>query len=115
MLISFKLSMPNNNSWNGKWSGDGIFYAIVRSVRDKQKANEILKKGYFHYNFGDGWSAGITANLVDSSKAAKIRRKSKGFCGYDWMVDSILIDGTIITRTERSKQQAISQAEKLEV
>ena len=100
MKLCFTLTMPNVGSWNGKWSGEKNFYAkIVSSGRSKEaivKAEEILKKKYFHYNFGDGWSAGITVKEVDAKEAAKITRKSKGFCGYGWMIQSIQDRGTII-------------------
>jgi len=99
MILCFKLSMPNNNSWNGKWSGDGRFYAIVKNFGKTQKANvkaqEILDTGYFSYNFGDGWCAGISVTKVDAKESAKTRRKSLGFCGYDWMVESIIDKGMI--------------------
>lgn len=26
-IICFMLSMPSNNSWNGKWTGDGTKYS----------------------------------------------------------------------------------------
>jgi hypothetical protein len=26
---------------------------------------------------------------VDAKEARQIRKKSEGFCGYDWMIDSI--------------------------
>ncbi len=101
MILSFELSMPNVNSWNGKWSGEGTLYAIVknfgRSKKADDKAQNILDKGYYHYNFGDGWSAGISVRQVDTKEAAKLRRKSSGFCGYDWMVKSIEENGTIKT------------------
>ena len=29
-MIVFKLSMPNNNSWNGRWSGDEDVHIITR-------------------------------------------------------------------------------------
>ena len=93
MTLCFTLSMPNIGSWNGKWSGEGLLYAKVVSFgRDKNtsnKAKEILEKGYYSYNFGDGWRAGVSVKEVDVKEAAKIRRKSCGFCGYDWMIDSI--------------------------
>jgi len=101
MLLSFTLSMPNNNSWNGKWSGQGILYARVinvgRSKKAMKDAEEILRAGYYHYNFGDGWAAGVTVKEVDKKEAAMIRRKSHGFCGYDWMIDSIRNYGVIQT------------------
>lgn len=93
MLLSFTLSMPSNNSWNGKWTGDDVLYVIVRSSgrskRAQAKDQEILDKGDFSYSFGDGWVAGIKVKEVDSREAARLRKQSKGFRGYDWMVDNI--------------------------
>ena len=96
MIIQFTLSMPNNNSWNGKWSGEGNLYAIIHSTRaEKSVGQRIIEKGYFHYSFGDGWAAGITAKEIDGAMARKVRKASKGFCGYDWMVRSILYHNEI--------------------
>jgi len=61
------------------------------------KAQEILDKGYYRYDFGDGWAAGVTVRKVDTKEAGKIRRKTNGFCGYDWMVQSIQDHGKIQT------------------
>lgn len=100
MKICFTLSMPSNNSWNGKWSGDEKLFAIIhnvgRSKKAKDQAKEIISKGNYSYNFGDGWCARICAKFVNSEQAKKIKRKSQGFCGYDWMVDSILTHNKII-------------------
>ncbi len=99
MMLSFTLSMPNNNSWNGRWSGESVLYAKVlnlgTSAKNTAKAQSILDKGHYSYNFGDGWRAGISVEKVTSQEAAKIRRKSSGFCGYDWMVISIRDHGEI--------------------
>lgn len=96
MILSFTLSMPNVASWDGKWSGQDRLYVKVhsfgRSKEQRTKAQEILDKGYFHYSFGDGWSAGVTVKKVDSHERDRLRRKSDGFCGYDWMVTSIISD-----------------------
>ena len=93
MLLCFKLSMPNIGSWNGKWTGERKFYAKVinfgRSKEADERAKAILAKGYYHYDFGDGWAAGISVSQVDAKEAARIRRKSSGFRGYDWMIESI--------------------------
>ena len=95
MLVKFSLSMPNVGSWDRKWSGEGRTYAVVKNIH-KNKCT--LKDGdYFRYNFGDGWSAGVQVSIIDSSEAAKIRRKSAGFCGYEWMVESIIKHGKIIS------------------
>lgn len=92
MILAFELSMPQRKSWNGRWSGEDKRYIITRkfSATGSQKADEILKHGYYYYNFGDGWGAGIDVSLVDAKEAAKLLKKSAGFCGYDWMVDTIL-------------------------
>ena len=99
MILCFELSMPSRNSWNGSWSGEGNYYAIVknmgRSKKAVKKAEDILKKGYYRYNFGDGWAAEVSIRQVNSEEVTKIRKKSKGFCGYDWMVDSIVSKGRI--------------------
>jgi len=105
MILSFVLSMPGVSSWNGKWTGEGNLYARVvnfgKTKKGEAKAKEILDKGYFHYSFRDGWSAGVTVKEVDAKTAAKIRRKTKGFYGYDWMIDSIRRDMTIMSPSER--------------
>lgn len=95
MLLSFVLSMPGVNSWNGQWSGSEDCYAIVISVRDKSQAQSIVDKGYYSYAFGDGWRAGVTVTQVTSNESRKIRKQSKGFCGYDWMIESIIKHGDI--------------------
>lgn len=38
--------------------------------------------------------------MVTGEQARTIRKKSEGFCGYDWMVDSILNDGAIYGPTQ---------------
>ena len=95
MILCFRLSMPNNNSWDGKWSGEDNLYAIVKHFKGKlatAKAQVILDKSYFQHNFRDGWSARVTVKKVDAKEARRIRRLSQGFCGYDWMIDDIIED-----------------------
>ena len=102
MLMAFELSMPNIGSWNGKWTGEGKCYAKVLNFTQKygtskaaqEKAKSILGKR-FSYDFGDGWRAEVKVSKVDSKAAAKLRKNSAGFMGYDWMIDSILRDGKI--------------------
>ena len=104
MLIVFELSMPNVGSWNGKWTGEKDYHARVRRFcgNDLPKAREILAKKSYDYNFGDGWRAEVDVMQVDSKEAARIRKKSVGFCGYDWMIDSIIHKGDIYnSRGER--------------
>lgn len=93
-LFAFTLSMPGVNSWDGKWTGEGSLYAKTQAVLEKD-ADAL--KDYYSYDFGDGWRAAVKVRRVDSREAAKIRKKSKGFCGYDWMIASILQHGDIRT------------------
>lgn len=110
MILAFKLSMPNVGSWNGKWSGEEELYVKTVNLGNSKKAtikaqNLLTHKdnsGYFYYNFGDGWGAGVTVYPVNAKEAAKLRKKSKGFCGYDWMIDSIISDGKIIAPSSRN-------------
>ena len=93
MILAFHLGMPNCASWNGRWSGEGKRYVIVktfRSAKAQEAARHILATGYYHYSWPDGWGAGITVSEVDSRQAAQLRKSSQGFAGYDWMVDTIV-------------------------
>lgn len=92
MILAYTLSMPHANSWNGKWSGEGQDYIIIRSYRgDKavKKATLILQESSFWYRWSDGWCARVDVKEVTSTEARKLRKKSCGFSGYDWMVKSI--------------------------
>jgi hypothetical protein len=99
MILAFTLSMPSNNSWNNRWSGQDKLYVKTlnfgRSKKSNESANKILAKKYFTYNFGDGWCASVAVKEVDSKEAATLRKKSAGFCGYDWMIDSIKLHNEI--------------------
>lgn len=99
MILSFELTMPNRGSWNGEWSGDRYFYAktvnLGRGKAAARKGRTILDRGYFHYSWPDGWGAGISVKEVSSREAAKIRKGSNGFCGYEWMMRSILAHNEI--------------------
>lgn len=106
MNIQFTLSMPNVGSWNGRWSGRDNLYAIVRPFTGrlgKRIAEAMLKKGSFYYNFGDGWGASIRVSEITGSEVRRVRKASKGFCGYDWMVTSIIAHGGIYTDHLRPK------------
>ena len=88
-MIVFKLSMPNNNSWNGRWSGDGDVHIITKP--DKCVPKDRIGKSYY-YDFGDGWCACVDVMKLsgNSSEYKKMVRNNRGFCGYGWMVDSII-------------------------
>ncbi len=107
MILSFTLTMPNVGSWNGKWTGEGNLYAKVinfgRGKAATEAAYKILSEygGYYYYSFGDGWGAGIRVREVDADEARSIRRKSKGFCGYEWMIESIRSVGRIEVKVSK--------------
>ena len=94
--IAFKLSMPNCGSWNGKWSGEDRLHVIVKTLTN-QIADKVLEQSSYYYNFGDGWGASISVEQIDGKTSRTLKRKSVGFCGYDWMVSSIIRNGKIIT------------------
>ena len=98
MIICFKLTMPNNNSWNGKWTGEGNLYARTfrfTTKAMKEKAQKALEGGSYYYNFGDGWGASVAVSEISADERKRINKASKGFCGYDWMIDSIFKHGKI--------------------
>ena len=92
MLVCI-LTIPKAGSWNGKFTGDGNIYArVIRPGRSKEI--ELDDKS-FHYDFGDGWVARINTIRLPAKEANKYRKNSKGFMGYDWMIQSILKNGSI--------------------
>lgn len=97
--LAFELSMPSVGSWNGKWTGAGNYYAVFHNIgRGKsaaEKVQKLVEKGSFHYDFGDGWCARINVREVSGRALTVLRRRSQGFCGYEWMVSSILEYGEI--------------------
>ncbi len=103
MILAFQLTMPGVGSWNGKWSGAGRFYGKVvnigRSQKRTDKGNKIVSNSPYRYSWDDGWGAKVTAWQVDAKEAARLRRIIRKavapFCGYDWMVDSLIHYGDI--------------------
>ncbi len=89
-LVEFELAMPGNASWNGKWTGDDRQYLVYRRVTAKRCRELCLPRSWTH-SFGDGWVARVSARPV------KRGRRSDGFAGYEWMVESILRHAEIRT------------------
>ena len=114
MNLAFILSMPNVASWNGKWSGSDSLHAVVRKVSDAKKHQAkygtLIGKS-FYYNFGDGWGASVDVKSVTSQEVRQIRKSSKGFCGYEWMIDEILDHGRIMTLAERLDKAPVAEPE----
>jgi hypothetical protein len=94
--------MPNVASWNGKWTGATKKYYVIRTYRGKEENGRItdLVNGKefanFYYRWEDGWGANVRMEIVGPSDARKRKKESAGFCGYEWMIDSILKHGKII-------------------
>ena len=94
MRMEFKLTMPSIGSWNGRWSGEGRNYVKYRVVSPK-RAVELNGRNFYH-RWEDGWAANVHVRLMNPGER---KQKSAGFCGYEWMIDNILLYG----RTEAPK------------
>ena len=84
MRLIAELTIPSNNSWNGRWSGEKEKYTKIFSSTDSKKMREFI--GNYSYNFGDGWRANV--EIREAAYREKITNK---FCGYEWMIDSIKV------------------------
>lgn len=91
-MIVFTLTMPHRGSWNNKWSGERSLHVIVRRECDIPRS--IVNKS-FRYRWDDGWEAEISVKQMKWADAKKLEQSSDGFCGYDWMVKSIIATGSI--------------------
>ena len=93
-MIVFKLTMPNVRSWNGKWTeADRVF---VRTADERKVPKKLHDKDFF-YRWEDGWTACVSVRKMPVNEARKLERRSNGFCGYDWMIKSLMQDGYIHT------------------
>ena len=92
----FTLTIPKAGSWNGKFSGEGSYYAKTRRVIRNRKPlyNNLVEKDYY-YHWDDGWVAKVNMRLVTEKEARAAEKESRGFLGYEWMCDSILSNGRI--------------------
>lgn len=95
MIVAFELTMPGRGSWNGGWSGENSRYIKFMTL-SKDKAESIKDKNY-SYSWDDGWRANIKTYQVDSAEKRSLSKKSAGFCGYEWMINSIIANGEIRT------------------
>lgn len=99
MILAFELSMPGRGSWNGRWSGEDRCYAIVKKFTGKrgaEKAAAILTQRSYFYGWSDGWGARVSVREIDAAEARRLRKRSSGFCGYDWMIQTICDYGKIM-------------------
>lgn len=100
-MIIFRLTMAKVPTWNGTWSGaDKVF---VRRRLDSVVPASVVGR-VFTYEWDDGWSVRISVEKVSAVEAIGIAKQSKGFCGYDWMIDSIIKYGEILDERARAKK-----------
>ena len=105
---AFELTMPGAASWNGKWSGEGRCYCIIKEFPPVQFEKKWKEKviGTWYYTWDDGWCACVKSHIVDGKESAKLKKKTCGFMGYNWMVDTILSHGKILSTKELNALQA---------
>lgn len=106
----FTLSMPNVGSWDRKWSSEGTLFCRVRSYPFRKNSKQInpalanvMSKDSCYYDFGDNWGASVSIRECSRNEKSKFQKLSKGFCGYDWMIDEIEQYGRILTLQERDE------------
>ena len=101
MKIIFELTMPNVGSWNGRWTGENDKYTVLKKIsktylKGAPHRKEILdalennKSISYYYSFGDGWGAQVTVRNPEYRE-----RPTNRFCGYEWMIESIIDKGKI--------------------
>ena len=90
----FFLTVSNRYSSDTALSVENELYCKVKPFREKHEA--IIDDAYF-YNFKDGLRAIVEVKKVPSKEAVKMEKASKGFCGHEWMIESIEKHGQIIT------------------
>jgi len=100
-MITFELTMPNRGSWNGHWTGETKRY--IRCRRECDVPKEVWNKD-FTYSWSDGWTACVSVRKVDARSANKLMKISEGFCGYDWMISSIIRNGYIVSPSEEKQE-----------
>lgn len=88
--VEFLLSMPGARSWNGRWSGEGRNWSIVKTLSDAAAVRLLGERSEasWSHRWDDGWCALVSARVVRGRLP-----KSDGFSGYDWMVANILDHG----------------------
>ena len=94
-MIVFELSMPHRGSWNNKWSGQDSSHIITK--HNSKELMPLVGKS-FRFRWDDGWEAEISVSKMNSNSKEfrDLVRRNTGFCGYNWMVDSIIKNGKII-------------------
>lgn len=97
-LVEFTLSMPyrpSTSSW-GKERDYRVFRSIDYPTLAKLFPLGRSQKSWF-YSWSDGWRARVDGRIMAQGERTK---KTDGFCGYDWMVESLIRHGAIYAEGE---------------
>lgn len=102
--LAYKLTMPHANTVSGRWTREKDLHCRVQRVREANWDNvkRLVGNTYF-YDFSDGWVAQIDVTLVNEKRAKELKRQSTGFCGYEWMIKSILTTNEITVEGGRQE------------
>lgn len=94
--LCFELTMPNCGSWDGKWTGSKDYHFKLLSMSEHaykeayKKYKHLYNGNSWHYSWNDGWGAEVRVTLIEAKDKKRFKKMSVGFCGYDWMIDSII-------------------------
>lgn len=111
--LLFEYGHKTIGSHNGKWGGQTLVFAKSKRLY-KEQEQFLQSKGIstnlgdqttFFHDFGDGWTAKVTMTVGRVRDFKEIMKQSKGFYGYDWMIDNILKYGRILTQEELKAEE----------
>jgi hypothetical protein len=110
MILGFTLTMPNVGSWNGKWSGKDSLYFRSKTLNknDAIKLMQGEEQRDFYYRWDDGWGANVNVRIITGTENSRLKKISKGFYGYDWMIDSIIEFDEILDSIERKERRSVT-------
>lgn len=111
--ILYTLTMPHSGSWDGKWTQEGKLHCVTRKYNAASDVpDKVLSTQDYYYDFGDGWGASISCSEISAAERQSYRRRSMGFCGYEWMVNEIEAYGRIKSLDERRAETALARGGK---
>ena len=91
--LAFRLTMlchaPLRSSWQDK------NFVACRQFMEQLRTRTIAVNGPYTYRFSDGYTAHISAFVINEAQRNRLLNESDGFGGYEWMIDSIIKHGEI--------------------
>lgn len=61
----------------------------------------------WQYSWGDDWRANIEAKAVSDVECSEMLSVNVGFCGYEWMLNSIIKYDKILTASEMKEKESV--------